>query len=233
MLRTTGESSVAGTAGVVTIVGVYGPLRMHFRKASPFGLVSMYHKNRDRHCAYRPVASIGGRSLEPAAIIIMNQEEIQQAAREETWVPKVDRVKISTTNMRIDPIMTQKEVTYQVQFWHTVTKVKESTFYEFKLVNKKCLVDVEVFRQALDICPRVPGKEFVVPPSEGELLTFLIRLRYKGILTHLLQMFIDHMHQPWRTLASIINKCLSGKTTSNDRLRQSRVAIVWGMFYKK
>ncbi|GJU42021.1 hypothetical protein Tco_0585280 [Tanacetum coccineum] len=40
----TGESSVAGIAGVVTIVGVYGPLRMHFRKASPFGLVSMYRK---------------------------------------------------------------------------------------------------------------------------------------------------------------------------------------------
>ncbi|GJQ99643.1 hypothetical protein Tco_0522628 [Tanacetum coccineum] len=29
----------------------------------------MYRKNRDRHCAYRPVASIGGRSLEPAAIM--------------------------------------------------------------------------------------------------------------------------------------------------------------------
>ncbi|GJR94040.1 hypothetical protein Tco_0266214 [Tanacetum coccineum] len=57
---TAGESSVTGTTGVATIVGVYGPLRMHFRKASPFGLVSMYHKNRDRHCAYRPVASIGG-----------------------------------------------------------------------------------------------------------------------------------------------------------------------------
>ncbi|GJS18689.1 ribonuclease H-like domain-containing protein [Tanacetum coccineum] len=27
-------------------------------KASPFGLVSMYRKNRDRHCAYLPVASI-------------------------------------------------------------------------------------------------------------------------------------------------------------------------------
>ncbi|GJS85203.1 hypothetical protein Tco_0751744 [Tanacetum coccineum] len=68
---TAGESSVTGTTGVATIVGVYGPLRMHFRKASPFGLVSMYHKNRDRHCAYRPVASIGGRSLEPAAIMLL------------------------------------------------------------------------------------------------------------------------------------------------------------------
>nr|GEX96166.1 hypothetical protein [Tanacetum cinerariifolium] len=29
----------------------------------------MYHKNRDHHCGYRPVASIGGRSLELAAMI--------------------------------------------------------------------------------------------------------------------------------------------------------------------
>ncbi|GJT37952.1 hypothetical protein Tco_0937817 [Tanacetum coccineum] len=41
------------------------------------------------------------------------------------------------------------------------------------------------------------------------------------------------MHQPWRTLSSIVNKCLSGKTTSNDRLHKSRVAIIWGMFHKK
>ncbi|GKB78428.1 hypothetical protein Tco_0945323, partial [Tanacetum coccineum] len=33
------------------------------------GLVSMYLMKRDCHCAYLPVASIGGRSLEPAAIM--------------------------------------------------------------------------------------------------------------------------------------------------------------------
>ncbi|GJT28350.1 hypothetical protein Tco_0908625 [Tanacetum coccineum] len=155
--------------------------------------------------------------------------------------------------MMIDPTMTHKEEIYQVileiiknttfykailayadvpkiymyQFWFTVTKIKNTDFYEFKLANKKCLVYVEVLRQALDICPRVPEKEFIVPPSEEELLTFLIRLEYKGELTHLPQMFIDHMHQPWRTIASIINKFLSRKTTSNDRLCQSRVAIIW------
>ncbi|GKE30568.1 hypothetical protein Tco_1445952, partial [Tanacetum coccineum] len=155
--------------------------------------------------------------------------------------------------MMIDPTMTHKEEIYQVileiiknttfykailayadvpeiymyQFWFTVTKIKNTDFYEFKLANKKCLVYVEVLRQALDICPRVPEKEFIVPPSEEELLTFLIRLEYKGELIHLPQMFIDHMHQPWRTIASIINKFLSRKTTSNNRLCQSRVAIIW------
>nr|GEV62895.1 hypothetical protein [Tanacetum cinerariifolium] len=162
----------------------------------------------------------------------------------ERLVPKADRVKISTTNLRIDPTITQKEETYQVvldiiknttlykaflatadvseiymqQFWHTVTKIKESTFYKFKLANKKCQFDVEVFRKALEICPRFKGKEFITPSSEEELLTFLIGLGYKGELTHLPKKLIDHMHQPWRTLASIINKCLSGKTSSNDKL---------------
>ncbi|GKA23233.1 hypothetical protein Tco_0709195 [Tanacetum coccineum] len=51
---------------------------MHFCKASPFGLVSMYRKNRDRHCAYRPVASIGGRSLEPAAIMLLDGENLNK-----------------------------------------------------------------------------------------------------------------------------------------------------------
>ncbi|GJV47903.1 hypothetical protein Tco_1438115 [Tanacetum coccineum] len=47
--RTVGESSVVGTSGIVTVVSWYGPSKMHFLKASPFGLVSMYHKKRDYH----------------------------------------------------------------------------------------------------------------------------------------------------------------------------------------
>ncbi|GKF00962.1 hypothetical protein Tco_0027885, partial [Tanacetum coccineum] len=39
-----GEFSIAGTAGTVTVVGWYGPSKIHFLKASPFGLVSMYLK---------------------------------------------------------------------------------------------------------------------------------------------------------------------------------------------
>ncbi|GJV50732.1 hypothetical protein Tco_1446473 [Tanacetum coccineum] len=44
----------------------------------------------------------------------MNQQEIHQAARDETLVPTAERVKISSTNMRIDPTLTQKEETFQV-----------------------------------------------------------------------------------------------------------------------
>ncbi|GKB85171.1 hypothetical protein Tco_0957443 [Tanacetum coccineum] len=40
------------------------------------------------------------------------------------------------------------------------------------------------------------------------------------------------MHQPWRTFAAIINRCISGKSTSLDRPWPSRAQILWG-FYKE
>ncbi|GJU70080.1 uncharacterized mitochondrial protein-like protein [Tanacetum coccineum] len=49
-----------------------------------------------------------------------------QAVCDEAWVPKADRVKISITNMRIDPTMTQKEETYQV----ILDIIKNTTFYK-------------------------------------------------------------------------------------------------------
>nr|GEW73177.1 hypothetical protein [Tanacetum cinerariifolium] len=48
---------------------------MHFLKASQFGLVSMNLKKRNRHCEYLPVASIGGRSLEPTAMMLKKAQE--------------------------------------------------------------------------------------------------------------------------------------------------------------
>ncbi|GKB31978.1 hypothetical protein Tco_0871379 [Tanacetum coccineum] len=122
----------------------------------------------------------------------MEQENIQQAALDQALVPTDDRVKVGSSNMRIDPTKTQKEATYQVvldiiklsscynaflitadvpeiymqQFWFTVTKIKKSSFYQFQLDGQKFEVDVELFQKILRICPRVPNKEFVEHPPQ-------------------------------------------------------------------
>nr|GEY32286.1 hypothetical protein [Tanacetum cinerariifolium] len=155
-----------------------------------------------------------------------------------------ERVKISTTNVRLKTIIQQKEKTFQViidviknstsykaftissevpetfmqQFWYIVKKVKDTEYYDFLLANKKCKVDVEVFWKILDICPRVQGVEFAKVPDDEATLTFILILGYKGLLNKHLSMHVDHMHQPRRTLAFIINKCLFGKSASNDRI---------------
>ncbi|GKF08985.1 hypothetical protein Tco_0043209, partial [Tanacetum coccineum] len=80
---------------------------------------------------------------------------------------------------------------------------------------------------------RVEGEDFTDVPNDETALTFLLDLGYKGPLNRHTNMFVDHMHQPSRTLDAIINKCLSGKTASNDKLRKSRIDILWGIFNKE
>ncbi|GJU52951.1 hypothetical protein Tco_1226665 [Tanacetum coccineum] len=136
--------------------------------------------------------------------------------------------------MRIDPTKKQKEATYQV----VLDILKLSPCYNAFLIttdldNKKFEIGVELFCEILRICPRVPDKEFLTPPPHDALVSFLKQLGYKGSLELLSDLYVDHMYQPWRTIATIINKCLFGKTSRNDRLRPSRAQILWGLFYKK
>ncbi|GKB62801.1 hypothetical protein Tco_0918987, partial [Tanacetum coccineum] len=112
-------------------------------------------------------------------------------------------------------------------------KVQDTDSYGFLLANKKCTVNAKVFRTILDICLRVEGVNFTDVPDDDTALTFLIYLGCKGPLNRHTNMFMDHMHQSWITLAAIINKCLSRKTASNDKLRKSRIDILWGMFNRE
>ncbi|GKA30537.1 retrovirus-related pol polyprotein from transposon TNT 1-94 [Tanacetum coccineum] len=56
---------------------------------------------------------------------------------------------------------------------------------------------------------------------------------HSGEIKYIIDVIVDHLHQPWRTFASIINKCLCEKVSGLDKIRLSRVQILWGMYYKK
>ncbi|GKB22971.1 hypothetical protein Tco_0862372 [Tanacetum coccineum] len=164
---------------------------------------------------------------------------------------------IDKCNMRISPGMKPKEPTYQVvldaltlttcylaflitaevpviymhQLWATVDKHKAS--YRFKINNKRFSVNVEVFRDILNICLRIQGQEFDEPLTEKEALSFIHELGHSRETKYITDVIVDHLHQPWRTFASIINKCLCGKVSGLDKIRLSRVQILWGMYYNK
>ncbi|GJV72142.1 hypothetical protein Tco_1492137 [Tanacetum coccineum] len=190
---------------------------------------------------------------------IMNPVTAQQVAPDNALVAIEDRVKIGKCNMRIDPTKTQKEATYQVvldtlslspcynaflitadvpkiymhQFWFTISKIKDTSSYQFKLDKNKYKIRAEVFHEVLQICPRRPNQEFNEPPSHDEIVTFIKSIGYKGPLESIPDLVVDHMYQPWRIFAAIINRCLSGKITGLDKLRLSRAQILWGLFYKR
>ncbi|GJZ20152.1 hypothetical protein Tco_0556742 [Tanacetum coccineum] len=103
--------------------------------------------------------------------------------------------------------------------------IKKHGTQSMSLETLKRLADEEE-GTILDICPRVEGVNFTDVPYDDTTFAFIIKMGYKGPLYKHSNMFVDHMHQPWRTLAAIINKCLSGKTASNDKLRKSRIDIL-------
>nr|GEV89834.1 hypothetical protein [Tanacetum cinerariifolium] len=119
------------------------------------------------------------------------------------------------------------EGTFQV----VIDIIKNSTCFRAFTIS----ADIpEIFMQIiLEICSRVKGVDFTDVLDDDTTLTFLIDLGYKGSLNRYTNMFVDRMHQPWRTLAAIINKCLSSKLASNDKLRKSRIDILWGMFNRE
>ncbi|GJZ52192.1 hypothetical protein Tco_0606707 [Tanacetum coccineum] len=103
----------------------------------------------------------------------------QQSALDNVLVAPENQRVIGKCNMRINPGMKPKESTYQVvldalalttcyhaflittevptiymhQLWATVDKHKAS--YRFKINNKRFSMNVEVFRDILNICPRI------------------------------------------------------------------------------
>ncbi|GJW27442.1 hypothetical protein Tco_0044317 [Tanacetum coccineum] len=88
-------------------------------------------------------------------------------------------------------------------------------------------------KKILNICPRITGQEFDEPSSEEEALSFICELGHSGEIKYITDVIVDHLHQQRRTFASIINKCICGKVSGLDKIRLSRVQILWGMYYKK
>ncbi|GJX10449.1 hypothetical protein Tco_0200308 [Tanacetum coccineum] len=136
------------------------------------------------------------------------QENQQQIDLDEVLVPRDDQVKIGACNIRIALEKKQKEPTYQL----ALDIFKQYSCYMLfsrQLMFLKYICSSFV----LQITLRVPNQEFVEPPPHDELVSFVKQLGYTGSLELVSKMYIDHMYQSWRTFLSIINKCLSGKSS--------------------
>ncbi|GJV26720.1 hypothetical protein Tco_1383168 [Tanacetum coccineum] len=136
----------------------------------------------------------------------MNPIATQLATLDNALVPSEKRLKIERCNARIAFSKPQRDETYQVtlealkishcylafvitakvpqiymhQFWNTITKIRDTDAYSFKLDKKKCRVDTKVFREILQICPKILNQNFITPPSEEDLVTFIQELGYSS-----------------------------------------------------
>ncbi|GKD71665.1 hypothetical protein Tco_1325755 [Tanacetum coccineum] len=177
----------------------------------------------------------------------------QQQALDDALVPREQRLTIGSCNYRLSTTFKPKEPTFQVlsltpfyqaflitasvpaiymqEFWNTASYHKHTI--RFKMNKKSYSFDLDTFRNMLQICPKLPGQHFVDTPFEEDILAFMRELGYSGTIKLLSDVKVDLLPQPWRTFATIINKCLSGKVTGIDTLRLSRAQILWGLYHQE
>ncbi|GKA13258.1 hypothetical protein Tco_0692904 [Tanacetum coccineum] len=126
---------------------------------------------------------------------------------DDALVAPANRLKIGKSNLRLSSDLNSKEATLQVVY----DVLKLAPFYKaFQIIT-----DVpEIYMQEFGHCYSSSSLD------SGE----------KKIIT---DVNVNKLHQPWRSFAAVINKCLSGKSTGYDSLRLSQAQILWGMYHKK
>ncbi|GJT36733.1 copia protein [Tanacetum coccineum] len=158
----------------------------------------------------------------------MDTTRAEQIALDDALVAPVNRIKIGKSNIRLRLDLKSKEATLQV----AIAKVHCHSI-RFKMNSKKHIVNLEYFEQMLQICPKLPDQQFEELPFEEEILMFLRDLGHSGEIKVITDVNVNKLHQPWRSFAAVINKCLSGKSIGYDSLRLSQAQILWGMYHKK
>nr|GEY81022.1 hypothetical protein [Tanacetum cinerariifolium] len=168
----------------------------------------------------------------------------QQVALDEALIPHARRLRFGKRNFCLRSHTTSKESTLQLvydvlrltpfykaflvtvdvpeiymqEFWATVTVHHHSM--HFKMNNKKRIVNLEYFREMLHISPRLPNQTFDELPFEEEIMAFLRYPGHSREIRKLTDVNINKLHQPRRSFAAVINKCLSGKSIGYDSLRK-------------
>ncbi|GKD68812.1 hypothetical protein Tco_1322902, partial [Tanacetum coccineum] len=140
-------------------------------------------------------------------------------ALDDALVAPANRLKIGKCNLRLRTL----QVVYDM--------LKLTPFYKAFQVSAD-VPEIYMQEDILQICPKFGNEKFEEPPLEKEILAFLASLGHSREIRNIIDVNVNKLHQPWRSFAAIINKCLNGKTFY-DSLRLSQAQILWGMYNNK
>ncbi|GJX80238.1 hypothetical protein Tco_0328387 [Tanacetum coccineum] len=119
---------------------------------------------------------------------------------------------------------------YIQQFCYTIRFDSKARSFQCQLDEQWFNLNQDTLRDALQITPVDKTRAFSSPPTPDTLLNLSNKLGYpkEEICTWSISPTND-MFQPWRALATIINLCLTGKTSGFERPRAPVLQILWGI----
>ncbi|GJT71600.1 hypothetical protein Tco_1030886 [Tanacetum coccineum] len=102
---------------------------------------------------------------------------------------------------------------YIQQFWDTICFDSKAGSYKCQLDEQWFDLTQDTLRDALQITPVDKNRAFSPPPTPDTLIEFVNELGYPREVINLSNVTTNDMFQPWRALTTIINLCLTGKTS--------------------
>ncbi|GKE36772.1 hypothetical protein Tco_1460177 [Tanacetum coccineum] len=118
---------------------------------------------------------------------------------------------------------------YIQQFWDIVRYDKTTRSYSCQLDEQWFDLTKDTLKDALQITPVDNNNPFSSPPTPDALINFVNELGYPNLVRTLSIVVTNDMFQPWRALITIINLCLTGKTSGFERPRAPVLQILWGV----
>nr|GEY28251.1 hypothetical protein [Tanacetum cinerariifolium] len=148
---------------------------------------------------------------------IIDTTKAQQIALNDALLDPTNRIEIGKCNHQLSSPLKPNEPTLQA------TVSIHHTSLHFKMNGKSHTLNLENFRDMLQICPKLPGQKFKDPPFEEEILSFIRDLGYtkdikigslRKVVERLLKKAVD---QFLKETSSSVPKgsCKVGKTVNS------------------
>ncbi|GKB53982.1 hypothetical protein Tco_0904735 [Tanacetum coccineum] len=115
---------------------------------------------------------------------------------------------------------------YIQQFWNTIRFDKDKG-YNSSVDEHRFYLTKATLRDALQL--PTDNDSFTPPPNVNTIISFVNDLGYLNAVKNISGIVTNDMYQPWRALATIINLCLTGKTSGFERPRAPVLQILWGI----
>ncbi|GKE54809.1 hypothetical protein Tco_1489965, partial [Tanacetum coccineum] len=134
------------------------------------------------------------------------------------WVP------IGKSNCYLDVDRPQSNPIFKI----AVDLLKHTNFFQ-AFTASSAIPTIYIQQDTLQITPVDRNNTFSSPPTLDALIKFVNDLGYPKVVRHLSDVVTNDMFQPWRALTTIINLCLTGKTSGFERPRAPVLQILWGV----
>ncbi|GKE71226.1 hypothetical protein Tco_1529298, partial [Tanacetum coccineum] len=100
---------------------------------------------------------------------------------------------------------------------------------DYQLDENRFILDANLLREALEITPIDQAHQFVSPPIGDAIMDFVNELGYTEEIHFVSRIAVNNLYQPWRAILSMINQCLTGKTSAFDRPIYPVLQMLWGI----